>query len=75
MNKDLAIGPPNIIEQALERIRQTLVKQPPAERDRRFELACFVVAGVAASQYQANPTDIALRSVEIVDATLKALKR
>ncbi len=73
MDKEHALGS-NLIEQAVERLRQTLAKQPAADGDRRFDLACYVVAGVAASSYQANPTDIALRAVEIVDATLKALK-
>ncbi len=54
-----------------------LLEHQPSERDRRFELACFAIGGLAPefrkSGADQNPDEIAKRAVELADATVRAL--
>ena len=49
----------------------------PVDRDRRFELACFAISGLAPEFHKSgadeNADDIAKRAVELADATVRAL--
>ena len=55
----------------------SLLGHQPFERDRRFELACFAISGLAPEFHKSgadeNPDEIAKRAVELADATVRAL--
>ncbi len=49
----------------------------PVDRDRRFELTCYAISGLAPEFHKSgadeNADDIAQRAVELADATVRAL--
>jgi hypothetical protein len=63
-------GQPDLVAHTLEQLR-SLFAEHTAGRDRRFDLACAAVSGLAGRSM--SPADVALQAVQIADETLKAL--
>jgi hypothetical protein len=67
---------PDLVARTLEQISSLLAKYT-ADRDRRFQLTCFALSGLAPEFHKTggdeSAEDIGKRAVELAEATLRAL--